>query len=114
MILRPNVGNTAGTPLYGIAMQDLDAGTSEPDVEVGQRSGPPIMLGRNDPVSIMVVNRLAEPTSIHWHGIELDSFFDGVPGFSGQKPALAPAIAPGDSFDVRFTPPRSGTFIYHT
>ena len=26
----------------------------------------------------------------------------------------APAIAPGDSFEARFTPPRAGTFIYHT
>jgi FtsP/CotA-like multicopper oxidase with cupredoxin domain len=51
---------------------------------------------------------------VHWHGIELESYFDGVPGFSGMKPQLAPLIAPADSFEVRFTPPRSGTFIYHT
>jgi FtsP/CotA-like multicopper oxidase with cupredoxin domain len=62
----------------------------------------------------MVVNHIPEPTAIHWHGIELDSYFDGVPGFSGIKPELAPVIAPNDSFEVRITPPRSGTFIYHT
>jgi FtsP/CotA-like multicopper oxidase with cupredoxin domain len=62
----------------------------------------------------MVVNHLPETTSIHWHGIELDSYFDGVPGLSGIKPQLAPTIAPNDSFEVRITPPRSGTFIYHT
>jgi FtsP/CotA-like multicopper oxidase with cupredoxin domain len=27
---------------------------------------------------------------------------------------VAPPIAPGDSFIVRMTPPRAGTFIYHT
>jgi len=27
---------------------------------------------------------------------------------------VTPTIAPGQSFDARFTPPRSGTFIYHT
>jgi FtsP/CotA-like multicopper oxidase with cupredoxin domain len=27
---------------------------------------------------------------------------------------VAPVIAPGGSFEARFTPPRSGTFIYHT
>ena len=27
---------------------------------------------------------------------------------------LAPLIAPSDSFEARFTPPRSGTFIYHS
>ena len=60
------------------------------------------------------MNRLTEPTAVHWHGIELESFYDGVPGFSGAAKRLSPLIAPGDSFEVRFTPPRAGTFIYHT
>ncbi len=50
---------------------------------------------------------------MHWHGIELDSYYDGVPGWSGTAARLAPMIAPGDSFVARMTPPRSGTFIYH-
>ncbi len=62
----------------------------------------------------MVVNRTPEPTAVHWHGIELESYFDGVAGFSGSGTRLAPVIAPGDSFEARFTPPRAGTFIYHT
>jgi FtsP/CotA-like multicopper oxidase with cupredoxin domain len=65
-------------------------------------------------VAITVVNTLAEPTAVHWHGIELDSYFDGVAGFSGDGRRLSPLIAPRDSFEVRFTPPRAGTFIYHT
>ena len=65
-------------------------------------------------MSIMVVNQLAEATSVHWHGIELESYYDGVAGWSGSAAHLAPAIAPRDSFDARFTPPRAGTFIYHT
>jgi FtsP/CotA-like multicopper oxidase with cupredoxin domain len=60
-----------------------------------------------------VVNRLPEATAVHWHGIELDSYMDGVAGFSGHPGHIAPVIAPGDSFEARFTPPRSGTFIYH-
>lgn len=76
--------------------------------------GPPIILTRGVPVEITVVNHLSEPTSIHWHGIELDSYFDGVAGWSGTDGQLAPHVAPGDSFVVRFTPPRAGTFIYHT
>jgi len=39
---------------------------------------------------------------------------DGVAGFSGNVRALSPVIAPRDSFEARFTPPRAGTFIYHT
>ena len=76
--------------------------------------GSPLILTRGEPVEITVVNRLSEPTSVHWHGIELDSYYDGVSGWSGSPGRLAPAVAAGDSFVVRFTPPRAGTFIYHT
>jgi FtsP/CotA-like multicopper oxidase with cupredoxin domain len=75
--------------------------------------GPLILLKRGEPVSLTVVNRLPEPTAVHWHGIELDSYMDGVAGYSGHPGRIAPAIAPRDSFEARFTPPRSGTFIYH-
>ncbi|MFI5229074.1 MAG: multicopper oxidase domain-containing protein [Gemmatimonadales bacterium] len=75
---------------------------------------PEIDLTKGVPVSITIVNHLAEPTSVHWHGIEVeDSYVDGVPGFSGAGTHVAPAIAPGDSFEARFTPPRAGTFMYH-
>jgi FtsP/CotA-like multicopper oxidase with cupredoxin domain len=83
-------------------------------VEAGPGFSPEIDLMRGAPVSIMVVNHLDEPTSVHWHGIELeDAYVDGVPGVSGAGRHVAPAIAPGDSFEARFTPPRSGTFMYH-
>jgi FtsP/CotA-like multicopper oxidase with cupredoxin domain len=65
-------------------------------------------------VEIRVLNHLDEATSVHWHGIELESYFDGVSGWSGVEGSLSPAVAPGDSFMVRFTPPRAGTFIYHS
>jgi FtsP/CotA-like multicopper oxidase with cupredoxin domain len=75
---------------------------------------PELDLVRGQPVAITIVNHLDEPTSVHWHGIEVeDSYMDGAPGFSGAGRHLAPAIAPGDSFVARFTPPRSGTFMYH-
>jgi FtsP/CotA-like multicopper oxidase with cupredoxin domain len=35
-------------------------------------------------------------------------------GISGSGRHLLPAIPPGKSFVARFTPPRAGTFIYHT
>ena len=75
--------------------------------------GPTIVVKRGEPVSLTVVNQLPERTSVHWHGIELESYFDGVADFAGAGAHIAPAIAPGDSFEARFTPPRSGTFIYH-
>lgn len=76
--------------------------------------GPTLVLERGRPVRITVVNHLDEATSVHWHGMEIPSWPDGVPGWSGIAPRLAPPIAPGDSFVAEFTPRRSGTFIYHT
>ena len=76
--------------------------------------GPTLVLEKDEPVAITVVNRSQDPAAVHWHGIELESFPDGVPGWSGTKNALLPAIPPGDSLTVRFTPPRAGTFMYHS
>jgi FtsP/CotA-like multicopper oxidase with cupredoxin domain len=111
LLVRANAGGTAAAPYYGFALHEDGP---EPPLDSGAHPGPPIVLTRGEPVSIMVVNRTPEPTAVHWHGIELESYFDGVAGFSGRAGRLAPMIAPGDSFDARFTPPRAGTFIYHT
>ena len=73
----------------------------------------PLVLVRGERAEITVVNRLSIATAVHWHGIELDSYYDGVGGWSGDSVRKAPVIAPGDSFVVRFTPPRAGTFIFH-
>ncbi len=73
-----------------------------------------LVLYRGQPVAITVVNRLRSPTSVHWHGMELPSWSDGVPGWSGGLPTTVPAIAPNDSFTARFTPLRSGTYMYHS
>ncbi len=109
LVARADAGNNAAEPAYSFALQGAGLTTQQPTVP-----GPPIVLTRGQPVSITVVNELTEPTAIHWHGIELESYFDGVAGFAGQNTRLAPLIAPRDSFEARFTPPRAGTFIYHT
>ena len=90
--------------------------TLDPDAvhRPGSPESPTLSLSRGEPVAITVVNRLREPTAVHWHGIELESYFDGVAGFSGSAQRTSPVIAPGDSFVARFTPPRAGTFIYHS
>ena len=76
--------------------------------------GPLLVLTRGEPTSIEVVNRSGEPTAVHWHGIELESYYDGVAGWSGTPERTAPAIRPGRRFEVRLTPRRAGTFMYHT
>lgn len=87
---------------------------SEPSRDSVPPAGPTIVLKRGEPVAITVVNRLDQPSAVHWHGIELESFPDGVPGWSGTPARIMPAIAPRDSFVAEFVPPRSGTFIYHS
>ena len=79
-----------------------------------QYPGPVLVLTRGEPTAIEVVNRSGEPTAVHWHGIELESYYDGVAGWSGTPGRTAPAIRSGQRFEVRLTPRRAGTFMYHT
>jgi manganese oxidase len=95
---------------------DVASGNGSAESEAGKPSliGPPIVLTQSQPVEIEVVNKPTDPTAIHWHGIELESYYDGVPGWTGSGSQITPAIAPGTSFVARMAPPRAGTFIYHT
>jgi len=77
-------------------------------------TGPVMVLTQNQPVEIEVVNKLKEATSIHWHGIELESYYDGVPEWGGLNDKKTPPVPPGKSFTVKMKPPRAGTFMYHT
>src|SRR6185503_7642293 len=81
-------------------------GSGTPAPRLGDRAvpGPVMVLTRGEPVAVEVVNRLKEPTAIHWHGIELESYNDGVPGFGGTTGSVTPPVLPGDSFTARFTP----------
>jgi manganese oxidase len=96
---------------YGFVLQE---GDSAPAHDAVQIPGPTLELRRGQPVRIVVRNNMDEPTGVHWHGLEIESFPDGVPGFSGTGTRIMPPIAPGDSFVAEFTPPRSGTFPYHS
>ena len=76
--------------------------------------GPPLVLTQGERTAIRVVNQLQEPLTVHWHGIELESYYDGVAGVSGSGDRLMSPVASGESFVAEMTPPRPGTFIYHT
>jgi FtsP/CotA-like multicopper oxidase with cupredoxin domain len=95
----------------GYLIQD---GTAKENSDPPPIPGAPLVLTRGEPAEIEVVNQLHEPTAVHWHGIELQSYYDGVPGWSGESPQITPPIPPGGTFLARMTPPRAGTFIYHT
>jgi FtsP/CotA-like multicopper oxidase with cupredoxin domain len=111
LVIRPNPSGTRAAPNFEFA---LDDGRTSTTATTRAYSAPPLVLTRGEPVSITVRNTLAEATAVHWHGIELESYYDGVAGFSGYGARISPVIAPADSFIALFTPPRAGTFIYHT
>ncbi len=98
------------TPLLGAVLQD--GAVPATDSLAGTSSL--LVLTRGQPTDVTVFNHLKQATAIHWHGIELESYSDGVAGWSGAMNRLAPAIAPRDSFTARLTLKRAGTFIYHT
>ncbi|MEP7326649.1 MAG: multicopper oxidase domain-containing protein [Gemmatimonadota bacterium] len=92
----------------------LQRGATPPRPDSVELPGSLLLFSRGQPTDIVVTNRLREPVAIHWHGIELMSYSDGVAGWSGGPQHLAPSIMPGDSFVAHLTLPRAGTFIYHT
>ncbi|GGG47317.1 copper oxidase [Pseudohongiella nitratireducens] len=74
----------------------------------GSIPAPTLRLREGEEVTIRVTNHLAVATSIHWHGIILPYQMDGVPGISFD------GIAPGETFEYRFTLQQSGTYWYHS
>jgi manganese oxidase len=97
---------------YGFVLQRGDSVPARDSVQI---PGPVLELRRGEPVRLVVQNTMSdEHTGVHWHGLEIESYPDGVPNFSGMGSRIMPPIAPGDSFVAEFTPPRSGTFPYHS
>jgi FtsP/CotA-like multicopper oxidase with cupredoxin domain len=107
---RPN-GLIGGQTAYGFVVQK---GPEAPARDSVQIPGPVLELKRGQPVRILVKNNLDEPSGVHWHGLEIESYPDGVADFSGIGDRIMPPIPPGGSFAAEFTPPRSGTFPYHS
>ena len=73
----------------------------------GTTPGPTIEAVEGDRVRIYVTNRLAEHTSVHWHGLLLPSGMDGVGGLS------QPQIQPGETYVYEFTLRQHGSHMYH-
>lgn len=69
---------------------------------------PTLRWREGDTITINVTNRLAEDSSIHWHGILLPAPMDGVPGLT------FPGIKPGETFTYRFPVKQGGTYWYHS
>lgn len=73
----------------------------------GSVPAPVLRVRQGETLAVRLVNRLAQSTTIHWHGIRIENAMDGVPHMT-QAP-----VGPGESFDYRFRVPDAGTFWYH-
>jgi FtsP/CotA-like multicopper oxidase with cupredoxin domain len=73
----------------------------------GSFPAPLIRAKQGQLLRIKFINKLAEETTIHWHGIRIDIAMDGVPYLT------QPPIPAGGSFIYEFTCPDAGTFWYH-
>ncbi len=74
----------------------------------GMVPGPLIRVTDGEKVKILVKNTLSEPTTIHWHGIQVPNDMDGIPDET-QKP-----IQPGETFTYEFVAKPAGTYWYHS
>jgi FtsP/CotA-like multicopper oxidase with cupredoxin domain len=74
----------------------------------GSVPGPMIEVDEGDRVRVVFTNRLPEPTTIHWHGLEIPVEMDGTPYIS------QPMVEPGGMFVYEFTVNQNGTFFYHS
>lgn len=74
----------------------------------GSIPGPTLEFTEGEYAVIYVKNEMKEETSIHWHGLLLPNFYDGVPYLN------TPPIEPGHTLKYEFALKQSGTYWYHS
>ena len=94
--IRKEIVNVTGKPLEKVTVNHL-------------LPAPTLTWNEGENVVVHVTNHMDEPSSIHFHGIMLPGFMDGVKGFNGY-----PGIEPGTTFTYRFTVRQNGTYWYHS
>jgi hypothetical protein len=74
----------------------------------GSIPGPTLEFTEGEYAVIYVENKMDVETSVHWHGMLLPNFFDGVPYLT------TPPIRPGTTFKYEFEIKQHGTYWYHS
>lgn len=97
LVARPGRAALAGQPHPETAVWGYD----------GRTPGPEIRIRQGERLRVVLENRLAEDTTIHWHGLRVPNAMDGVPHLT------QPPVPPGGSFTYEFEVPDAGTFWYH-
>ncbi len=94
LTLRQEKVNLAGKEVMGMTIN-------------GSIPGPTLEFTEGEYAVIYVKNEMNEETSIHWHGLLLPNFYDGVPYLT------TPPIEPGHTLKYEFAIKQSGTYWYH-
>jgi len=111
-----SAGNTG---IFELAGNSFDLTVGHSAVEIGKRRGhaitvngtvpgPLLRFREGEKLTLRVRNMLDEDTSIHWHGLLVPFYMDGVPGVS------FPGIKPGATFTYEYSVPQYGTYWYHS
>ncbi|WP_167341682.1 multicopper oxidase domain-containing protein [Nonlabens sp. SY33080] len=74
----------------------------------GSIPGPTLEFNEGEFAIINVTNKMDVETSVHWHGLILPHFYDGVPYLN------TPPIKPGETQQYKFALKQSGTYWYHS
>ena len=72
----------------------------------GDVPGPLLRAKLGEPINVRLVNKLDQPTALHWRGMRIANEIDGAAGL------VQNFVAPGESREFTFTPPDAGTFFY--
>ncbi|HSC76477.1 MAG TPA: multicopper oxidase domain-containing protein [Pseudomonadales bacterium] len=94
--IRKEIVNVTGKPLKKVTVNH-------------SMPAPTLWWTEGEDVVVHVTNHMDEPSSVHWHGIMLPGYMDGVKGLNNY-----PGIEPGQTFTYRFTVRQSGTYWYHS
>ena len=73
----------------------------------GGLPGPLIKTRVGNRLIVHFKNELAEPTTVHWHGVRVPIEMDGVPDIS------QPPVQPGETFTYDFVVRDAGLYWYH-
>ncbi|WP_439882778.1 multicopper oxidase domain-containing protein [Pontibacter sp. MBLB2868] len=74
----------------------------------GTIPGPTLRFTEGDYAVMYVKNEMDVETSVHWHGLLVPNFYDGVPYLT------TPPIKPGQTLKFEFPLKQGGTYWYHS
>ncbi|TLP74107.1 multicopper oxidase domain-containing protein [Maribacter sp. ACAM166] len=112
--LQYSEGNIDNLPVreHTITLRQATVNIAEKDVMGmtvnGTIPGPTLEFTEGDYAVIYVKNEMSVETSVHWHGLLLPNFYDGVPYLN------TPPIEPGHIQKYEFPIKQSGTYWYHS